>query len=90
MDPLFFDLVHSQYHFLIHEIFTKIAAQLKRGKSPSTSVLDDIKQSDGEAPVLELWWMSTPSLPLLPGPLWLGVVVPDGVLSMDQIELFDI
>ena len=28
-----------------------------------------------------------PSLPLLPGPLWSGVVVPDRVLSMGQIEL---
>ena len=36
----------------------------------------------------ELWGMqSTPSLPLLPGPLWSGVVVPDRVLSMSQIEL---
>ena len=34
----------------------------------------DIKQSDGEVPVmLELWWKRiTPSLPLLPGPLWIG------------------
>ena len=39
----------------------------------------DTKQSDGEVPaVLELWGMrSTPSLPSLPGPLWLGVVAPD-------------
>ena len=50
------------------------------------------KQSDGEAPVmLELWGMhSNISLPLLPGPLWPGVVAPDRVLSMGQIELFDI
>ena len=43
----------------------------------------DTKQSDDEAPVmLELWGMwSTPSLPLLPGPLWPGVVVPDRVLN---------
>ena len=33
--------------------------------------------------------MNTPSLPLLPGPLWPGVVAPDMVLSMGQIELFD-
>ena len=48
------------------------------------------KQSDGEAPVmLELWGMqSTPLLPLLPGPFWLGVVASDRVLSMDQIELY--
>ena len=38
--------------------------------------------------MLELWGMrSTPSLPSLPGPLWLGVVAPDRVLSMGQIEL---
>ena len=38
--------------------------------------------------MLELWGMqSTPSLPSLPGQLWLGVVEPDRVLSMGQIEL---
>ena len=43
-----------------------------------------LKQSDGEVPVmLELWGMwSTPSLPSL----WTGVVAPDWVLSMGQIE----
>ena len=51
-----------------------------------------IKKSDGEAPVmLELWGMwSTPLLFLLPGPLWPGMVAADRVLSMGQIELFDI
>ena len=49
----------------------------------------DTKQSDGETPVmLENWGMwSTPSLPSLPSPLWLGVVAPDRVLSMGQIEI---
>ena len=39
----------------------------------------DTKQSDGEVPaMLELWGMrSTPSLLLLPGPLWPGGVAPD-------------
>ena len=39
----------------------------------------DTKQSDGEVLVmLELWGMrSTPSLPLLSGPLWPGLVAPD-------------
>ena len=48
----------------------------------------DTKQSDGEVPVmLKLWGMpNTPSLPLLPGPLWLEVVAPDRVLSISQIE----
>ena len=55
------------------------------------SVLEkyDSKQSDGEVPLmLDLWGMlSSTSLPLLPGPLWL--VAPDWILSMGQIELFD-
>ena len=48
----------------------------------------DIKQSDGEVPVMQkLWGMwSTPSWPSLLGPLCHGVVEPDGVLSMVQIE----
>ena len=52
----------------------------------------DIKQSDGEVLVmLQLWgrWI-TPSLSSLPGPLWLDAVVPNNILFMDQIELFDI
>ena len=38
----------------------------------------------------EIWGMwSTPSLLLLPCPLWPGVVVPFQIPSMDQIELFN-
>ena len=38
--------------------------------------------------MLELWGMwSNPSLPLLPGPLWLRVVALDRILCMGQIEL---
>ena len=41
--------------------------------------------------MLEFWGMrSTPSLPSLWGPLSPGVVAPDRVLSICQIELFDI
>ena len=49
----------------------------------------DTKQSDGEVPGLqELWGMqSSPSMPSLTGPLWPGMVAPDRVLSMIQIEL---
>ena len=49
----------------------------------------DTKRSDGEAPVmLELWGMkSTPSLLLLPGPPWPGMVAPDRALSRGYIEL---
>ena len=40
--------------------------------------------------MLELWEMqSTPSLQSLLGLLWLWVVLPDRVLFMGQIELFD-
>ena len=44
----------------------------------------DTKQSDGGVPViLELWRMqSTPSLPLLLGPLWPEMVAPDKALSL--------
>ena len=51
----------------------------------------NIKQSDCKASAWELWriW-STLSLPLLPGPLWSRMVAPDKVLSMGQIELYDI
>ena len=58
-------------------------------ESPHECPVYDIKQSDGEVPVmLELSGMqSTPSLASLPGTLWPGVVAPDGVLAMGQIEL---
>ena len=49
----------------------------------------DSNQSDDEALVLKLWGLwSTPSL--LQGLLWPRVVAPERVLSMVQIELFDI
>ena len=46
------------------------------------------KQSDGHVPVkLALWWMwFTPSLPSFPDPFWSGVVAPDWVLTIGQIE----
>ena len=41
--------------------------------------------------MLECWGMwSTPSLLLIPDPLSLGVVALERVLSMGQIEQFDI
>ena len=42
------------------------------------------KKSDSKVTVmLELWEMRiTPSVSLLPGPLWLGMVAPDRALSM--------
>ena len=57
--------------------------------SPMCVLEYDTKQSDGEAPVmLDLWGMqSTPSLPSLLGPFKPGLVAPDRVLSMCQIEV---
>ena len=69
----------------------RMTASLQRGKTPPHNKFSryETKQFDGEASVmLELWGMqSTPSFPSLPGPLWPGVVAPDRVLSMGQIEL---
>ena len=49
--------------------------------------MNDIKQSDGEVSTLEICRMwSTPSLPFLLDPLCPGVVAPDRVLFMGQIE----
>ena len=49
----------------------------------------DIKQSDGDVPVmLELLRMlSTPSLPSIRGPLWPRILEPEKVLSMGQIKV---
>ena len=54
------------------------------------SILDmTLNNSDGDSSVIlelcEVW--STPLLLSLTGPLWPGVVAPDRVLSMSQIEL---
>ena len=59
------------------------------GPPPSKCPRYDIKQSDGEVLVmLKFWGMwSNPSLPSLPGPLWLGVVALDRVLSMGRIKI---
>ena len=58
---------------------------------PNECPVYDTTLFDREAEVmLELWGMrSTSSLPLHLGPLWPGVVTPDRVLYMDQIELLD-
>ena len=50
---------------------------------------NDIKPFDGNAPALKISGMlSTPSLLL--GPHWPWVIAHDRILSMDQIEFFDI
>ena len=78
----------SSYYLKLREglgIQNTPTAPLQRGKIPPTSVLDMTlnKQSDSDVPkMLELWGM-----PSIPGLLWPGVVPPDRVLSMGQIEL---
>ena len=70
---------------LFHIELAQSTPSLQRGKiTPNECPGYNPKQSDGEAPViLELWRMlSSPSLQSLPGPLWLGEVAPDRVLSM--------
>ena len=70
-----------------------LTALLQRDKPPPLNECHkyDTKLSNGEAPVLlELWRMwSTPSLTLLLGPHYPGVVATVMVISMDQIELFN-
>ena len=67
----------------IHRIY------LSRGERPFlTSVLDMTLKNSMVPVMLKLWGLlSTPSLPLLPAPLWPGVVAPDIVQSMSQIKL---
>ena len=101
-NTIFSRLVHMSYIYIyiyiytytcpvgwdckIHQLFLCKGVRLP----PQRMSWYDTKQSDGEVPVmmLELWGMrSTPSLPALPGPLWLRVVATDRVLSMGQVEL---
>ena len=42
----------------------------------------DTKQSDGKVPVMRWGMQSTPSLSLLPSPLWSGMVAPERDISM--------
>ena len=63
------------------------------GEDPLPNVCPtyDTKQVvDSEAPVLEhLGMWSTPSLPLHPGSLWSGLVLPVRIPSMGQMEAFN-
>ena len=48
--------------------------------------------TSSESPMILVFWgtRDNPSLPSLLGPLWPGVVAPDRVLSMNQIEMLHI
>ena len=80
-----------QYNLLQIILTTHSAWAIEYANCISTEGLDpaneysgyDTKLSDSETPVLELWGMSSASLlPLPPGPLRPGVVVPVTVLSI--------
>ena len=69
--------------------YTDCISAEEKGYPPNGCPGHDTKQSDTEAPeMLELYGMQgTPSLPSLPGQLCPGVVSPDRVLAMGQMEL---
>ena len=97
MDSLF---THSKTVELVRQLTSQSSGAVEyidhisaEDKTTPTGVLDiTLNKSEGESPVmLVLWGMcSTSSLSLLLGPLRPGVVVLDKVLSMGQMELFDI
>ena len=68
---------------------TTIAYLRRRKPPPNECPSYDSKQSDSEVPtMLQLWRMyNAPSLSSLPGQLLLGVVAPDRIQSMGEIEL---
>ena len=71
-------------------LLNTLIASLQRAKTPSNECpAYDTKQYDGEASVMLALWeiRSTPSMPSLLSPLRPGVVAPDWVLPMCQIEL---
>ena len=69
--------------------YTYCFSEEEKDPLPNEHPVYDTKQSGSVGPeMLELWGMeSTPSLPSLQSLLWPGVVAPDRLLSMGQIEL---
>ena len=62
--------IYTHTHTQTHQsswlgLYNTPTAFLHKSRCP----VSDIKQSNSEAPILELWEMCTPSLPLLLGPL---------------------
>ena len=91
MTPFYIILIDFNIKLYIRLLFCPVGwgCQIHRLLLCNKCPVYDNKQSDDEVLLmLELWGMqSIRSLPSLPGPLWPGVVVPDRVLSMGQIEL---
>ena len=87
--------LHPSYYLLSAQLTGVVeytdCISAERYDPPNKCSRYDIKQSYGEALALKLQGMwSIPSLPLLPGPHKPGVVAPNRLLFMGQIELFDI
>ena len=76
-------LVLCEMQSVRSRIWTRVAVSISCDDNHYTTGTST-KQSNGDVPVmLGLWGMqSSVSLPLLPGPLWPGVVAPDRALSM--------
>ena len=77
---------------MISQIYMPSRLLCRGVKHPQRVSCNDINQSNSDSlvmlEILGMW--STWSLPLHPGPLWPGVLAPERVLSMGQIELLDI
>ena len=79
-------ICYNMKPIIIHQLSQQkiLTASLQSGNPHPNECSGYDTKTDSEAPVmLELWGMrSTPSLPLLPCPLWPGVVALDRVISM--------
>ena len=87
---------HYCYHFTAGEFLPRrlglrntLTALFRGVRPPNECPVYDTKRSAGELPVmLEFYGMwNISSLPSLPGPIWPGVVTPERVLFMGQVEL---
>ena len=78
---LYFSLSILYIYIYIHR------SDIERDTMSINSIIHINYTSVSQTLFLELWTQSTPSLPLLPSPLWSRVVVLVKFLSMGQIEL---
>ena len=77
---VFFDIKHRAQPAVAVEYTNCISAEEEDSSIECPDY--DIKPSDDEASVLELWGIqSTPSSPMLPGPLWPRVIASMGQIS---------
>ena len=86
-----FDFVVGHIYYLLHHCPVDWGFKIHRLRHfrgvrppPNECPVYDTKQSDAKVPVMLGFWgmQSTPSLLLLPGPLWPEMVARDRALSM--------